>query len=192
MATAAFLAQDSHYFGVGVKSNTKYTIKDTEYTIMIEIIKRICYDYYNGWVIIMIKKLKYIRFDIVGLGFIALAILFMAVAFVGRLEISARRQKEASYCEKEQEFIASVKDFLSQRGYTNCGVTMTRVMDENGIRHYTLTVHHDRISKLNAAERTELENALEQISFGDTEEKVCYKFFDALEDETLIGLSGEE
>lgn len=140
----------------------------------------------------MIKKLKYIRFDLVGLGFIVLAILLMAVAFVGRLEMSARKQKEASYCEKEQEFIASVKDFLSQRGYTNCGVTMTRVMDESGIRHYTLTVHHDRISRLNVADRAELENALGQISFGDTEEKVCYKFFDALEDETLIELSSEE
>ena len=101
----------------------------------------------------MIKKLKYIRFDIAGLGFIVLAILFMVVAFVGRLEINTRKQKETSYCEKEQELITSVKDFLSQKGYTNCGVTMTRVMDESGIRHYTLTVHHDRISKMNATEK---------------------------------------
>lgn len=140
----------------------------------------------------MIKKLKYIRFDLVGLGFIVLAILLMAVAFVGRLEISARKQKEASYCEKEQEFIASVKDFLSQKGYTNCGVTMTRVMDENGMRHYTLTVHHDRISRLNAAERENLEKELEQITFDHTDGKVCYKFLDELEEETLIELSNEE
>lgn len=134
----------------------------------------------------MIKKLKYIRFDIVGLGFIVLAILLMAVAFAGRLEMSARKQKEASYCEKEQELIASVKDFLSQRGYTNCGVTMTRVMDESGMRHYTLIVHHDRISKLNATEKNNLEEALEQITFAGTDQRVCYKFFDELENESMI------
>ena len=134
----------------------------------------------------MIKKLKYIRFDIAGLGFIVLAILFMVAAFVGRLEINTRKQKETSYCEKEQELITSVKDFLSQKGYTNCGVTMTRVMDESGIRHYTLTVHHDRISKMNATEKNNLEEALEQITFADTDRKVCYKFFDELENERMI------
>lgn len=135
---------------------------------------------------VMIKKLKYIRFDIAGLSFIVLAILLMVVAFVGRLEISARKQKEISYCEKEQELIASVKDFLSQKGYINCGVTMTRVMDESGMRHYTLTIHHDRISKMNAVEKNNLEEALKQITFADTDRKVCYKFFDELENESMV------
>ena len=53
----------------------------------------------------------------------------------------------------ENQYIARVREQLEVQGYKNAGITMTRIMEEGGVREYTVLIHHKRINALNENER---------------------------------------
>lgn len=75
------------------------------------------------------------------------------------------REIEGYYQEKEKGLVADVKEFLSGQGFVHSGVMLTRVIEADGSREYTLTVHHGKIDRLDEESRQLLMNELEEIVF---------------------------
>lgn len=108
-----------------------------------------------------------------GSGFLA-AVLVLAMFAVcccagtvkSRTELGAG-EIEGYYQEKEKGLVEDVKEFLSGRGFVHSGVMLTRVVDADGSREYTLTVHHGKIDRLDEESRQQLMEELEGIVFED-------------------------
>lgn len=74
---------------------------------------------------------------------------------------------EQYYLQKEKQLTEDVRDFLNQKGYRNSGVTVTRVVESNGNREYTVTVHHGDIDRMTEGERTVLAGEMGNLTFED-------------------------
>lgn len=115
-------------------------------------------------------------------GFVAvtvLLVLFAALLF-GEIVLSGTdvdaRELEEYYQEREQELSREIGEFLRKEGLENGGVTVTRVVEENDSRLYTITVHHGRIDCMDAAERDELLDRLQELNFADDRCSFTHKF----------------
>lgn len=71
---------------------------------------------------------------------------------------------EKYYREMEREYVKQVRSYLNDNGYENGGVMLTRVVEADGSREYTLSVHHKRINRLSKAEQKELEEVLQTLA----------------------------
>lgn len=83
-----------------------------------------------------------------------------------RTDLSVQ-ETEGYYQEKEKGLVKDVKEFLSGQGFVHSGVMLTRVIEADGSREYTLTVHHGKIDRLDEESRQILMNELEEIIFED-------------------------
>lgn len=79
------------------------------------------------------------------------------------------------YQQMEEEFVESVKSELYELGYTNCGVMMTRVADESGMREYTVMIHHSRLAKANTQIQMEVLNSLTGYEFDQSKCSFTYE-----------------
>ena len=86
------------------------------------------------------------------------------------------REIEGYYQEKEKGLVADVKEFLSGQGFVHSGVMLTRVVNGDGSREYTLTVHHGKIDKLNDEGRQMLMEDLAGIVFEDENSNFRHEF----------------
>ena len=68
---------------------------------------------------------------------------------------------EEAFLELEDDYVGAVRTYLEERGYRNSGVTLTRVVDENGERSYEMVLHHKNLYKLSIEEQ---ETILEEIA----------------------------
>ena len=96
---------------------------------------------------------------------------------MSRTNVSAQ-ELDGYYQELEKDLVEDARLLLSERGFANSGVMLTRVIDENGSRQYTLTVHHGRINKMSDEDRQILMAELEQIVFEDENSIFFHKFFE--------------
>lgn len=105
------------------------------------------------------------------LGFWAVTIiLIMVTAFCCAGTVMCRtnfseRELESCYRERERQLVEAASEYLGEQGYENSGVMLTRVVDADGGREYTLSVHHSRILHLSEAEREQLAEELREITF---------------------------
>ena len=88
----------------------------------------------------------------------------------------ARCIEEKYYDEMEAVYLKEIKQLLMEEGYRNSGVTMTVVIDEAGLRSYTVSIHHKLIGNLSADEQEQLTQMLGAITFADTSCVFCHKF----------------
>lgn len=98
-----------------------------------------------------------------GLAAIMLSIA-AAMCIAGSIKSQAAdtlRAQEAYYEQLEREYIGQVKNFLTEQGYRNSGVTLSRIVDGEGQRRYRVLIHHGAIDRLEEEARAEL---LEQVS----------------------------
>lgn len=94
------------------------------------------------------------------------AVCLSAGTAMGKSSLS-RQELEAYYKEKEQALVADARAFLDGEGFMNSGVMLTRVLDLDGSRVYTLTVHHGKIDKMCEEDRELLMAELEKMVFED-------------------------
>lgn len=83
---------------------------------------------------------------------------------------AAEQNNEAYYVLLEKEYVEQVRNYLNEAGYSNSGVMLTRVINEEGEREYTMAIHHRRMEKLSGEEKEELIQQLAERAF---EEKGC-------------------
>lgn len=107
------------------------------------------------------------------LGFAAVTILLIlltALCFAGT--VASRTTLDSSelegyYRQQEEQLVSRARDFLEEQGFVYSGVMLTRVVEADGSRAYTLTVHHSEIDRMSAPEREALAERLEGLAFQD-------------------------
>lgn len=115
-------------------------------------------------------------------GFIAMTlaliciIVFCASCTVRGQENLQNLEKECWYKEREAKLLSDTREYLSGQGFYNSGVTLNRVVDEDGSRAYTFTVHHNQIDRMTEQERAGLKTQLDILTEdfrGMTLEETC-------------------
>lgn len=126
----------------------------------------------------MMKTVKQISIIImISMLLIVTTALCISVTVISQ-EKNAKREETAYYRALEQKYVGDMRVFLEQEGYVNSGITMTEVVEADGNRHYTVTIHHKRIQRLSEGERQELLTACKQIAFEDENCQVFHKFLE--------------
>lgn len=107
------------------------------------------------------------------LGFVAATIILVSVAafsfagtVISRAECSAG-ELEGYYREREEQLVKDTRIYLEEQGFFNSGVMLTRVVEADGSRAYTVTIHHCEIDGMTEEERAELSENLARLSFED-------------------------
>lgn len=91
-------------------------------------------------------------------------IAFLAVRTVQGQEDPQRIAKEMWYIERETELLADTREYLSDAGFRNSGVTLSRTVGAEGNRSYTFTIHHRRIDCMDEAGRQALREELSVLT----------------------------
>ena len=105
---------------------------------------------------------------------VLIAALFAGCTAMSRTDIGTRELEEY-YLTKEQALTKDVRELLAVKGYENSGVMVTRVIEDDGSRLYTIAVHHKRIDLLDDKERQMLLSQVENLVFDD---EACSFFID--------------
>lgn len=74
-------------------------------------------------------------------------------------------EMEQYYREREEQLVHEVRTYLNEAGYKNSGVMLTRVVTADGWREYTISVHHDKINKMDMEKKEELRKQLSGFRF---------------------------
>ncbi len=69
------------------------------------------------------------------------------------------------YRMKEKELVCETRSFLESAGFANSGITLTRIINVEGQREYTMTIHHGKIDKMDEAQRDGLREKLAAFTF---------------------------
>ncbi|MBE5883674.1 MAG: hypothetical protein E7291_04575 [Lachnospiraceae bacterium] len=93
-------------------------------------------------------------------GILVVMIAFCVTGTVISQSDMGMQEVENYYREQERVLLQNTREQLREMGYTNCGVTLTRVVDAEGNREYTFTIHHGKIDKMSDTERDELAKLL--------------------------------
>lgn len=103
---------------------------------------------------------------------------FFVTATVRSRTALDRAELEGYYREKEEQFVRNARKYLNAQGYQNSGVMLTRVVETDGSRVYTVTLHHSDFDRLEEEEREALVRELSGLEFADENAVFCHKFLD--------------
>lgn len=103
-----------------------------------------------------------------GLFMIATILLALtAVFFISATVLSESRIPERAQAryhkELGQEYVKAVRCCLTDLGYQNSGVTLSRTTETDDTMTYTVTIHHSRIDRLTDKEQEDLKLQLADI-----------------------------
>ncbi|MDD2973216.1 MAG: hypothetical protein PHE02_13920 [Lachnospiraceae bacterium] len=76
----------------------------------------------------------------------------------------------------EDDYMMRIRELLESEHMRNSGITMTKVIYENGQIAYEMTIHNRVIDRMSDAEQQKLRGQLEKISFPDTQSSVSHQF----------------
>lgn len=116
-------------------------------------------------------------------GFVAVTVIlvlvtaFFCVKTVASSTDVNSREPEEYYLAKERKLTEDVRALLCREGFENSGVMVTRVVEEDGSRLYTVAVHHRRIDTIDEEDREQLLLQLESLTFGDDNCSFRHQFF---------------
>ncbi|MDE7019068.1 MAG: hypothetical protein K2P65_16120 [Lachnospiraceae bacterium] len=80
------------------------------------------------------------------------------------------------YAPMEEEYVAQMRQMLANKGYSNSGITIRWVLEEEGTRVYTVMIYHKWIDRLDEKGKEALLQELEQTEFIDQYCSFCYEF----------------
>ena len=112
-----------------------------------------------------LRSEKWIGRMIIGLFIIMVLALCIGVTASARGK-ALREERQKAYLEKKAVVVRTVREYLSERGYQNSGVTLTRREYGEDEEEYQLAIHHGRLEFLSDSEREELADALAQFASG--------------------------
>lgn len=88
------------------------------------------------------------------------------------------KEMQEYYKTMEQEYVKEIRTFLAEKGYSDSGVTMNRIINEDGSREYLVTIHHKKISRLEEEQKEALLASCKEITFPDKDCGFCHKFLE--------------
>ncbi len=83
---------------------------------------------------------------------------------------------KVEYQLQEKQFLNKVRTTLETNGYENSGITLTKIMDTNGNREYTVLIHNADID-LDSQEEVSVYNSLNGICMEWENATVFYEIF---------------
>lgn len=92
---------------------------------------------------LIIKDLLFFVFTIILIVLISL--LFKGTVYSMPKSASAELD-EKYFISIEKQYVSEIKDALADEGYLNAGVMLTKIVDADGNREYTLCVNHKKLS----------------------------------------------
>lgn len=106
-------------------------------------------------------------------GFVAVVltmVLIMALVLGISSTVSSQSEgdvsiSEEAYVQLEGEYVQQLRSMLSDRGYENCGINLTRVVDVGGERAYSIVLHHKYLDKLTGEQAQSLFAELGSMAF---------------------------
>ena len=101
---------------------------------------------------------------------LAMLIIIICCVF-GTMTVNAvRHQKmtDEAYSEFEKAYRDRVRAYMDDLGYRNAGIMLTKVVDCEGKRTYTLEIHHRRFSSLSDEDKTKVIAELRNLAGIDT------------------------
>ncbi len=116
------------------------------------------------------------------IGFVVMTVCLVCIsAFcIAGTVISQSRPSDSEmenyYRAQEKELVQETRAYLDRAGFRNSGVTLTKVIDTDGNREYTVTVHHSKIDKMDEDSRSSLRGVLEELSFDAENCSFCHEF----------------
>lgn len=117
-------------------------------------------------------------------GFTAATVMLVLVAalsFAGTVMCMGKpdyAELEAYYLEKEAQLVKDTRAYLNGHGFDNGGVMLTRVVDADGSRTYTVTIHHKRIGRMDETGQERLMRDLAALVFEESGSAVTFLFSD--------------
>lgn len=109
--------------------------------------------------------------------FVLLTIICLSITGTALSQGKNRSRIENAYRDDmEKEYVQAVRDFLEQAHMTNSGVTMTKVIYENGQMEYQVTIHNRAVERMSFYEQQKLLEELKKISFPDTQNTISHEF----------------
>lgn len=104
------------------------------------------------------------RFGIVTLVLI-MVIAFFAKGIVMSKDGDSRAKENAYFAVLEEQYRKDMKTILNDNGLNNCGVTMTRVTELDGMREYTVRLHHEKLNRADESRKADLLRELKALEF---------------------------
>lgn len=99
--------------------------------------------------------------------FVATVLVIIITLSLGSLDVKANKHQnmtEECYKEFERNYRSDVKLYMDGIGYKNCGVMLTKTIDTNNNRIYTVELHHKRFANISNDERDEIKGKLEVMA----------------------------
>jgi len=124
----------------------------------------------------MYKMKKTIVEDIIIAAFALVAVLGIFSTGLCR-DRSAGKAEGEYYRAMEREYVREIRSLLEEKGYKDSGVTMTGVIGQDGIREYTVAIHHRRIGRLDDRQKSVLALQCQAVSFPGENCKFRLEFF---------------
>ncbi len=91
----------------------------------------------------------------------------------------SNQMMDAKYYRRiEQDYVKRVRVYLNEEGYENSGVTLTKVIESDGERTYTLKIHHKRMDYLDVWEKEVLKAELFERADGLLTENFSQEFLE--------------
>lgn len=87
------------------------------------------------------------------------------------------KAKEQYYQTAEREYVQEIRRLLKEEGFSNSGVTMNRVIEADGTREYTVTIHHRRIEGLSDEQKKGLLSECQELGFPVENCSIFHEFF---------------
>lgn len=106
---------------------------------------------------------------------LVLVIVFCVKGTVFSKENNERAKANRYYALLEDAYLEEARQLLEEQGYSNCGVTMTRITEADGSREYTVLLHHRKLQKLSAEEKDVLISSLSDMEFDNEICRFCYE-----------------
>lgn len=108
--------------------------------------------------------------------FILLAISLWSINSIKVYAKEKAQNDKIEYQLQERQFLDKVRMTLETQGYTNSGITLTKVMDLDGSREYTVLIHNADID-LNSQEEKVVYTSLSVIQMNWKNATVSYEIF---------------
>ena len=110
------------------------------------------------------ENVKLIGMSIVGIITMVM-IIVLSTVFVRSAQADAELAKY--YAELEDDYKHSVRSYMNEEGFVNAGINITRIVDAEGNRIYTVKIHHSRLDSLDEKKRNNIVTEISKMGFDD-------------------------
>ena len=107
---------------------------------------------------------------------LVIIILFCSTQTVLSQRSGMSKEQRQYYADMERAYLSDIESLLCQKGYLHSGINIRWVSDVEGLRDYTVMIHHSRIDSLDIHEKEALLNELKTVEFKDSGAIFSYEF----------------